>query len=79
MRGNCGKARNHHALHWLVELIKTCNRQKGQHFEFSSDILWWGGECHLAAGSARQDAVALHSHWCSTKTRQDATDPAAWI
>ena len=30
MRGNCGKACNQHALHWLVDPIKTYNRQKVQ-------------------------------------------------
>ena len=28
--GNCGKACNQHALHWLVDPIKTYNRQKVQ-------------------------------------------------
>ena len=50
-----------------------------QNFQFSSKICWLGGECHLAADSAKQDAVALLSHWCSNSTWQDETDPAAWI
>ena len=34
MRGNCGKARNHHALPWLVEPVKAYKWQNVQIFGF---------------------------------------------
>ena len=34
MRANCGKACNHHTLHWLVEPLQGCNRQIVQIFSF---------------------------------------------
>ena len=34
MRANCGKACNHHTLHWLVKPLQGCNRQNVQIFSF---------------------------------------------
>ena len=45
---------------------KRLQQIKCPYFEFSSNISWCGGKCHLAADSAKQDAVATLSHWCST-------------
>ena len=34
MSGNCGKARNYHALRWLVDPLKAYNGQNVQIFSF---------------------------------------------
>ena len=74
MSGNCGKARNYHALRWLVDPLKAYNGQNVQILSFYPKSPRRDGECHLAAYSAKQDAVALLSHWCSISTWQDETD-----
>ena len=58
---------------------KSLTQPKCQNLEFLYNIYLCGGECHLAADSAKQDAVALLSHWCSSLTWQDETDRAASI
>ena len=58
---------------------ESLHYKKCQHSEFPSNICWCNGECHLAANTATKDAVALSPQWCSTSTRQDETDQAAWI
>ena len=60
-------------------IVVSIEQAECPNFEFSSDISLLVGELHLAADSARQDAVALLSQWCSTSTRQDENDQAAWI
>ena len=58
---------------------KSLQQTKSLNFEFLCKISWWGGERHLAAVSAKEDAVALLSPWCSTSKWQDATDRVVWI